>query len=110
MAATSWPRRPSWPRWLPERAGQAELARVEDPGGVEGVLEGGEDVEGGAEGGTDVATPVQPHPVVVADRPAGGEHRAGDGVPRRPVEGLAVGGLVAGAPGEGEVETGPVDI
>ena len=61
---------------------QAELARVEDATGVEGGLGRGQDVEGGPERLGDVAAPVEPHPVVMAERAALRQDGALAGVPQ----------------------------
>ena len=76
--------------------GEAELAGVEDAVRVERLLRGDEHVERGPERVADEPRPVEPDAVVVAQRAAVREDRAGPGVPRGPVEGLALARVRAG--------------
>ena len=70
--------------------GEAELAGVQDAVRIEGLLRGDEHVERRSEGLADEPRAVEADPVVVAQRAAVGEDRPGPGVPRGPVEGLAL--------------------
>jgi hypothetical protein len=66
-------RRPgrSWPGHRAEGEGQAELARVEDPRGIEGLLDRGPARRSPIRGLGQEAGPVEPDAVVVADGGAG---------------------------------------
>src|ERR1700721_3079051 len=71
----------SRPAQFPEGRRQSELARIEDAAGIEGVLDGDQDVERTSQCRGHEAGPVYPYPVMMADGPTLGHDAVHDGAP-----------------------------